>query len=261
MSWFFEKADQIVEPSKEWDFYFCQVNHKPASIFVDLGRMSAIPKKGFEHMAYLRLYMQQPREDGLSSNEEYQTLYDFEDRLNSKLTAKAGMIYVGRNTNNGVRDFYFYVKEPKTFTKVMVSLMATLPGYKYETGDRLDASWSIYREFLYPDAKAFRAILNRRVLKSLDEHGDDRAAPHKLDHRVYLTQNGQAQQFIDQISAMGFQLEGHSANDEGGVAVDFFRTDVLENIDEVTGQLEDLAKEFGGDYDGWGTEVILKNLP
>ncbi|CAM3150442.1 hypothetical protein ASTA108788_03785 [Asticcacaulis taihuensis] len=25
MSWFLKKADKIIEPSKEWDFYFCRL--------------------------------------------------------------------------------------------------------------------------------------------------------------------------------------------------------------------------------------------
>jgi uncharacterized protein (TIGR01619 family) len=256
MSWFFDRADQVSEPSKEWDFYFCQVDNKPASIFVDIGRMNAIPDKGFQHMSYLRLYMKQPREDGLSSNEEYQILCDFEDRLNTKLIAKAGILYVGRNTNNGVRDFYFYVKEPKAFSKALATLMATLSEYEYETGDRLDANWSTYREFLYPDAKAYRTILNRRVLEALDQHGDDKAVLHKLDHRVYLTQNSQVQPFIDRILSMGFQIEAQNSEDINIFIVDFFRTDLLNCIDNVTDLIEGLVEEFGGDYDGWGTEVI-----
>ena len=255
MSWFLKKADKIIEPSKEWDFYFCKVDNKPASVFVDLGRRNTIPSKGYEYMAYLRLYMKQPRKDGLSSSEEYQALCDFEDRLEVSLTAKAGMLYVGRITHDGVRDFYFYVKEPNVFTKTVKGFMGGFTGYDYETGDRLDADWSIYREFLYPDAKAYRTILNRRVLESLNAHGDNAVVPHKLDHRVYLRKDSQTQPFIDQILALGFQLEGLEDNGDD-VTVDFFRTDLLQNIDELTNELEDLAETFGGTYDGWGTEVI-----
>lgn len=255
MSWFLKKADKIIEPSKEWDFYFCQIDNKPASVFVDLGRKNTIPSKGFEYMAFIRLYMKQPRNDGLSSSEEYKTLCDFENRLEVSLTAKAGILYVGRNTHDGVRDFYFYVKEPKVFVRRAEAFMATFTGYEHETGGRLDADWSIYKEFLYPDAKAYRTILNRRVLESLNAHGDNPIVPHKLDHRVYLMKEGQVRPFIDQILTLGFQLKSHE-DSVGGITVDFFRTDLLQYIDEITDHLEELAANFGGTYDGWGTEVI-----
>lgn len=37
--------------SEEWDFYFCQVDDKPASIFVDLGIREQVPIAALPHRA------------------------------------------------------------------------------------------------------------------------------------------------------------------------------------------------------------------
>lgn len=46
----------------DWDFYFLQVDDKPASIY------DFAPNPKLPYMAYIRLHMREPRTDGLSSN-------------------------------------------------------------------------------------------------------------------------------------------------------------------------------------------------
>ena len=60
--------------SDDWDFYFCSVDNKPASIFVDLGIAKEAPMAEYSVMAYVRTHMQAPRDDGLSSQVEFETL-------------------------------------------------------------------------------------------------------------------------------------------------------------------------------------------
>src|SRR5690606_18463753 len=94
--------------SVDWDFYLCRVDGDPASIFVDLGLARDAPVNDRPHMAYVRVYMQSPRPDGLSSQEEFDALVRLENSLTSALSADNATIYVGRNTSGGCRDFYFY---------------------------------------------------------------------------------------------------------------------------------------------------------
>jgi hypothetical protein len=85
-----------------WDFYFLRVDDKPASIFVDLGIAREAPIKALPFMAYVRLYMTNPRPDGLSSQEEFDALTSIEDAM-KKLGGAGGEAYVGRKTNSRQR--------------------------------------------------------------------------------------------------------------------------------------------------------------
>ncbi len=259
MSWFFNKDAEISSRTDDWDFYFCLVDDKPASIFVDLGRIGRIPSSGFPIMMYLRLYMENPRSDGLSSNEDYQTLLAIEDGLEQK-AQKQKLIYVGRNTTDGFRDFVFYGADPSRFSKAVKETMHDFTSCRYEIGHREDKDWSVYREFLYPAPIQYRHMLNRRVLQALKEAEDDETVPHKLDHRVYFEAESQRTGFMQEILRLGYEIEGESLSAASpDIYLDFFRTDQLDAVDAITNELEDLAARFGGNYDGWGTSVEKKS--
>lgn len=93
------------------DFYSLRVDGEPASIFVDLGIQASAPLSSHPHMAYVRLFMNNPRSDGLSSREEYDALINVESSIERTLCSDQ-VGYVGRNTPGGCRDFFFHVSLP-----------------------------------------------------------------------------------------------------------------------------------------------------
>lgn len=152
----------------DWDFYFCSVgvDDRPASIFVDLGVAKDAPLAAYPVMSYVRVSMRNPRHDGLSSNEEFETLKSMEDQLGDLLTRGGSAVYVGRNTSNGYRDFYFYcAREVDWDTRVAESMVSS--GYTYECGSRADPEWHTYFDFLFPGDREMQSIQNRRVCDSL----------------------------------------------------------------------------------------------
>jgi len=81
--------------SDKWDFYPLLVDDQPASIFVDLGIAAEAPIATHAHMAYVSVEMRHPRDDGLSSQEEFEDLCRLEDAIIPKICA-GNAIYVGR---------------------------------------------------------------------------------------------------------------------------------------------------------------------
>lgn len=109
--------------SDEWDFYPLRVDDQPASIFVNLSLAKMAPISGKPHMSYISIRMRQPREDGLSSQEEFQALGDLEDLIVEAATENADPIYVGRDTTGGDRDFFFYTSDPVRFVDTVTTKM------------------------------------------------------------------------------------------------------------------------------------------
>ncbi|MDC7677393.1 DUF695 domain-containing protein [Asticcacaulis machinosus] len=253
MSWFLNKADTI-HKTDDWDFYLCQVDSAPASIFLDLGQKDRAPVKGVPLMCYVRVFMKMPREDGLSSNDEYQTLNIIEDSLEKEIGNKA--VYVGRVTTAGRRDFVFYAKDFAAFEKAANKAMLRSPEYEYELGFKEDKDWSVYLGFMYPDARSLRNIMDRRVLESLKDHGDDLAVPRNLDHRVYFDCINDAKAFEKEVVAKGYSIEsGNHEPDESSVFVDFYKKAAPQDINDIIDELLPLVEHCRGDYDGWGCEV------
>ena len=240
--------------SDDWDFYPLRVDDQPASIFVDLGMGKNAPITSHATMGYLRVLMRRPREDGLSSEDEFDDLIALEDRVTAKITQDGTAIFVGRNTSSGNRDFYFYVSDAVNFDSVAHEVMLEFPAYGYETGAREDRGWQTYFEFLHPSEVDLQRIMNRRVREQLEKHGDDANKERKIDHLALMPSSEAQSLFASYVRAEGFAVENapDESNNEAQFRVEFTRVDRLARIDEIVIPLFQKIAELGGEYDGWG---------
>ena len=248
--------------TEDWDFYPLRVEGKPASIFVDLGIAEAAPLAHLPHMAHVRVYMNDPRPDGLSSREEYDALVRVEDAL-EKALCNEGVGYVGRCTSNGCRDLYFYVADPQAWgDKVQQAMGGLQDKYEFAAGARLDADWSAYFNFLTPGAADRQGMENRKVCRALEEHGDPLTLAREIDHWAYFSREEDLRAYLNEVTALGFQLRATSSDGEGerphGAQV--WRIDVpsYEQIDGITMPLFEAAQRHHGDYDGWECPVEVE---
>lgn len=243
--------------SDDWDFHFCQVDNKIASIFVDLGIRKEVPIKDQTDMVYLRLYLRKPREDGLTSDEEYDALNELEEELMLAASSSAAT-YVGRNTTDGFRDFVFYTSGREGLLSALRKVMAGHPDYTSEEGSQPDPEWQIYREFLYPSPDSFQAMQNRKIYAALEKEGDDLTTPREIDHWIYFDHWAARNRFIEDCRKLGFEPRPSDPKDSAGTfKVQIFRADVptANTLDPVIRQLMALAQSHGGNYDGWETSL------
>lgn len=241
----------------DWDFYSLRVDDEPASIFVDLGIRAEAPIQSHPTMAYVRVLMLKPREDGLSSQDEFDDLVALEDRIVEKLAKEGWAIFVGRNTSGGNRDFYFYTRNAAGFEATAKKAMREFPSYQYQMGTRRDADWRTYFEFLHPSQRSMQLIMNRRVRQQLEKNGDDLNKERKVDHLVLLPTLEAQSTFVSGVKGEGFSIEcaPNDANDDGQFSVEFSRSDRPAEIDDLVLSLFDRTTALGGVYDGWGCHI------
>lgn len=245
--------------TNDWDFYALRVDDEPASIFVDLGVESHAPMHSHPNMAYIRLHLNQPRPDGLSSRDEYDALIAIEDAIESELCCDE-VGYVGRNTSGGCRDFYLYLSSADDWPGKVDRVLAAFPAYKHEAGSRSDPGWSTYLNFLLPGAIDRQRIENRRVCEELERHGDALTAQREIDHWSYFKNREGLDAFLAQVEAAGFAVRATLVDEERPLpfGAQIWRLDVPSygGIDDVTLPLFEAAARHGGDYDGWECPVI-----
>lgn len=241
--------------SDDWDFYPLLIDSQPASIYVNLGLAKTAPVSAQPHMAYVRVFMRQPREDGLSSSEEFDVLIGLEDTLIDRLASTGATTYCGRSTSSGNRDFYFYTSDSAAFLASAEAAMAGHPDYKFEAGTRHDPEWESYFRFLYPSADDIQRIMNRRVTDALAKHGDALSESRCVDHLAYLPNARAAASLRDLLSGQGFTVHEPEVG-SGSVVLRFERTDQPDAIDDIVIPIARRIKELGGTYDGWGCEVV-----
>lgn len=246
-----------------WDSYFLTVDDGPASIFVDLGARKTAPRPELPVMGYVRLHLNAPLANGLSSREEFDTLVALEDALEVGLVGPQ-CAYVGRCTTNGCRDFVFYVARAEEWEERVAAVLAAFPGYRFEAEARPDATWSVYTDFLHPSDESMQSIQNRRVCDSLEQHGDAFSEPREVDHWIYFGSDSGIDAFLAEAIELGFALRKHlEPSPESKRGVQLWRTDVPSHgaIDSIVLPLFRLARKHGGDYDGWETFIVRPPAP
>lgn len=243
--------------SDDWDFYPLLVDDQRASIFVDLGIRQEAPIESHPTMAYLRVLMLRPRDDGLSSEEEFEDLIKLEDDVTAKIIQDGRAIFVGRNTSSGNRDFYFYTQDPARFEAAAREAMSGFAEYRYQTGSREDRCWRTYFEFLHPSEAEWQRIMNRRVCEVLEEQGDNLNNERKIDHFVYLPSQDAQSAFVRRVTREAFTVDNapEQPDEEGQFGVGFSRQDRPSEIDEIVLQLLKDVTDLGGIYDGWSCPV------
>ncbi len=246
--------------SDEWNFYFCNIDDKFASISVDLGIADSIPIETLPFMAYIRLKMNLPDDNGMSSRDEGNVLNAIEEALNQELIRDENK-YVGRCTNNSYRDFFFYITKNLGWNESVAKIMSSFPNYQYTSNVKSDKDWSLYRSFLYPSPADRQSIENRKVCMVLEENGDIMSEPREIEHWAYFPDRSNHNSFITAAMQLGFTVSSQDESnpvDRLKYSVCVRRLDIpsFENIDNVALPLFHLAIKYNGVYDGWGSPII-----
>jgi len=243
----------------DWVAYFCRVNDNLASIFLNLALQQSIPDRTRPHLLYVWIYFKKPRPDGLSSQEEFQTLSSLEDSLVAAVEQKCGAIMPGRITTSGRREFYFYAPDASNFQAALDVGFANHSNYRYSSGYKDDPDWGQYLKVLFPNPLQRRKIENRKVLDVLESHGDSLLAERDVTHWAYFKNAGDRESFKRASLRLGYSIEEESFSERArGFALRFQKKQSVtpDEIDQSVSELFQLAESFNGEYDGWESEII-----
>jgi regulator of RNase E activity RraB len=238
--------------SDHWDFYSCEIEGKPHSTMVNLSLFNVAPIRMLNTFYCIEVTLRHPSPiHGMTMSEEVPVLNDIEDLIGENQTA--GLKYIGRQTGDGKRKFYFYGYSQTDFDSLMKDLDQTFPIYEKNDFNFEDTEWRAYFENLYPNAMAMNEIKNRAVFIRLEESGDDLSVPRTVDHSVVFTDKAKAKEFESIVKQKGFTVQ---VTTEGLFKKKFDllvqRVDAPSDLDPITFELEQLAEGLGGKYDGWG---------
>jgi len=245
---------------EEWEFYLTNIDDKPGSIYVDLGLRKVAPLTDKPNLVWVSLKMTNPREDGLSSNDESKTLWEIEDALTEKVKSKHNAVYAGRMTADGGRDYYFFLADTTLYEKTISEAMVAFPKYQYDYGVKEDKEWSAYFDFLYPLPQQYRSIQNSRVVDQLEKGGDKLTKSREVFHWIYFKSESGREKFLEKIKNDNFSIVDKGSDKSWGefaYKLQIKRVDKvdLNSVDDYVLYLWRLASEFNGDYDGWETSI------
>jgi Regulator of ribonuclease activity B len=85
---------------------------------------------------------------------------------------------------------------------------------------------------------------------------EQQAAPKSLEHYLYFPRKSNAEQAAERLRAKGWEVEvKKGADGRNWLASAKQSAPVEDDIEEIRDELERLAEELGGEYDGWGASV------
>ena len=245
--------------SKDWDFYSCEVDGQPASVWVDMAIAEDAPLARLPVAAWVQLRSQPPREDGGSGHEEGEVLDQIEAALAAALVAKS-TAYVGRLSTNGRCDFYFYTSAASGWKERVASALQAFPGFSFTCGSRPDREWDIYFDRLSPSDEDRLRIQNRRLCDALQRGGERFEQARPIEHAAYFPDAATRARFIERAAHAGCRvvemIEPEARGEQYGVRVSVVGIPSPQRIDELSLALFHAADDCGGEYDGWETQVI-----
>ena len=245
---------------QNWDFFMCRIEGAPASIRTNLALIEVAPLEGLIQRLQFCIKMQNPRPDGLSSNEEYPILCDIEDAIGEKAEA-TGAVSAGVVKSEGFLELWFYTQNAEALAKTCEEALQAFEGYQSGYNIAEDPEWEDYFGFLYPDEFSYQTMQNRKVLMQLEKNGDKMEVPREIDHFIYFKEAAQQQAFAKEAKAKGFKVrfnddefveERKAEGKEYPYMVEATREDSPLAIDDIVWDLLELASPFEGNYDGWG---------
>ena len=228
-------------------------------MLVNLGLASQAPFSHRPLLATIRLDMQQPRPDGLSSRDEFDVLSGVEDALATVVRSSDMGLYVGRCTVAGCRIFYFYISDEAAWLRGVHGALSGFSTYRFHTAVCDDPAWSVYLDFLHPSDAERQGAMNLRVCDALRDHGDQLTQPREIRHWAGFPTAGARDSVVEAAMSSGFHNFAGAVNTKAGndhAMVSRADVPACPGINAVTLNLFDLAKRFGGKCDGWETDVI-----
>lgn len=235
-----------------WDVYTCRVDGKPAVISLDLDLRDIAASRTHPQRFHVRHALRSPRENGLPDGTENEAMYALQDALVAALGEDVRGIYLACLTNDGYREHFFQLPAHADGRAVAAKVESASGEYELETFAEDDPDWRYYHEFLWPDTRTMQYLMDRRVVQSLADNGDQHSVPRPVDHYVDVPDEASGAALLAEARAAGFS--GEVERRSGRWTVHLLRTDPveLEHIHGVVWGLHEMAERVGGDYDGWG---------
>lgn len=246
--------------AEEWEYFPCSMGANRAFIFVNVAMKETIDRAPTT-LCKVRLKYRHTHSNGLPADQDFEAANQIEDRL-CAFAADAQDSYAGRVTVAGHRYFYFYTTQSESAWKKLAKTLSSEFRFRLEVSHRDDPSRSGYYNELYPTPDDWCVIRDLKVIEAAEEQGDDGSQARRIDHFCYFDRPHSARRLLVWALKNGFEHDAKLSGrgDDGRYCVRLHHLSTLEisDISHYTISLRRKCEDFGGEYDGWETEVVAQ---
>lgn len=244
--------------SDHWETFPCTIGERPAFITYDHGVRQEIETLPYPNYTRFEIALKNPDERGLPRGDEFGATNAVEDQLAEAIGVELGL-NVGRITTNGRRYVLFYTWLDASTAESIGKSTSASSGYDITLSHRPDAERHGYWNELFPTDDDWQVIKDIRVEDALRDRGDDLSEPRPITHWSYFPDASSREQFVATVKNSFSQVELYESpdNERGIYTAQLTHTGRPDyrSMNSVTLLLRRTAERFGGDYDGWETEI------
>ena len=252
------------EIDEDWGVYLCNsfAYDLPAVIRANLALRDFEYTANYPKRLELQILYKNADDNGFPTREEGEYLYDIEDAV-VEIIEKHGDILAGVvKCDERVHIDAYAKNELGYYDEISEMMSENFPEYAYTFAVFEDKDWDMYFHALYPDKYEYQSIMNMRLIENIKSDGDS-MVPRVLEHCLLFKTEENGEAFLAKVMEDSFiklssenQTDNEDIDKEYPYVLVIGREDAFEDINETVWYLMDLAKEFDGEYDGWGCHIV-----
>lgn len=257
-------VQETADIDEDWGVYLCNAfaYDLPAVIRTNLALRDFEYTANYPKRLHLQILYKNANDSGFPTREEGEYVYSIEDAVEEIVKQHGDMLAGVVKCDERVRIFAYTKNELGYYDEISAVMSENFPDYAYTLAVVDDPDWELYFDALYPDRYEYQSIMNMRLIENIKSDGDS-MVPRVLEHCLLFKTEENGEAFLAKVMEDGFiKLSSENLTDNEDIDKEYpyvlviGREDAFENIDEIVWYLMDLAKEFDGEYSGWGCHIV-----
>ena len=252
-----EALPDLLTMPEDWDTYVTYLDDEKALISLDLEVAKTAPVLSYKHLFGVQFAFKNPTEDGFYTEAEREKLFEIEDRIAAVYKAEAHAKHVATITTGGGRMMYFYAESDEWLAGLVGKIAHEFSDYDFNYLLEADAPWNFYFNIVYPTLLDMQIIKNRRMLRLMQEQGEDLNEVREVTHWFFFNNGASRKQASVRMRDGGCEILDDNFFDERvpeynfGMRVLIKHNMTQETMLNVTYALYDFIEKYEGIYDGW----------
>lgn len=251
-----------LQAQEDWIEYVTMKDKGVMSISLDLS--VDISKPNYKNLLIIGTRYQSSLKNGFPTEEGLAELFAFSDSTSAVVDRTTQNRLVGIITYQGMGFDVFYVKD----TLGLRDNLKNVIGENFNSSETFikidpDKSWGYYYDYLYPKNFSFEYLIDQKYLYDLVLQGDDLQGLRKVKHWIYFNSLKKRTTVGEQLKRLKFSLDSigyKKENKKYPYELQISRNDSISpySIYKLTTMLKVLCASYNSQYDGWSTEVKVK---
>ena len=252
------------EIDEDWGVYLCNsfAYDLPAVIRANLALRDFEYTANYPKRLELQILYKNADDNGFPTREEGEYVYSIEDAVEEIVKQHGDMLVGVVKCDERVHIDAYAKNELGYYDEISEMMSENFPEYAYTFVVFEDKDWDMYFHALYPDKYEYQSIMNMRLIENIKSDGDS-MVPRVLEHCLLFKTEENGEAFLAKVMEACFiKLSSEDLSNNEDIDKEYpyvlviGREDAFEDINETVWYLMDLAKEFDGEYDGWGCHIV-----